>query len=216
MVKNANSFWADFVIVSIEKLMDQKAIRDIRGFERKVEEDLGGEFRAIGIESDGIFKVLKSRRARFDASESVAEAQKRQSNGKIKRIIEIDDTTTPFPADKNPLDCAMHLVGFLPFLNPEIYSPFLEGMKENFDAGISDYAFLLLHGMRESEVWDKKGLREWERDPAVLGLWKKIISMWIDGLTDPKVWEEKGLDEIREEAEKLKRIISKRLDILAI
>jgi len=217
MVSEAHRWIAEVIAETIDRLVDKSFIRNQKQVETDARELFKTEASAIGILSEGVLRILKSRNVRTDETGSNAKLLESATGEPIEKTIEIDDTKTipGMEEIRDPFGSAIRLSRLVLFLDAAVYPPFIERMKKRLDDGMWEYADLFLIGMKEERVWDEKRLREWNRTPAILDLTKAFISASIHDLIDPDNWKANTPDQRRQQADRLRKTIFDTLDILA-
>jgi len=137
----------------------------------------------------------------------------------IRRAFEKQEFESDYLAikDCDLIETVSHYREILLFLNAAVSEPVIELVKKGInseDRLIRLRYFSFMFGLHRSiEVRDEKTQRKWEVEH--LDLLKTTISSDIDFLIEAKIRPEVSVGEVREYGERLKEMISWKLDILA-
>lgn len=120
----------------------------------------------------------------------------------------------------SPVNLVMIFLGVLPFFNSSVVKPFAKWLKKSIDSNTGSYAGLIYpslaeYALKEASVYDVESLRKWETKPEVLEITKMFIDSTIDFLVDPEIWKLYDPQDIKENAESLKKLITNKLELFA-
>jgi len=194
----------------LDTITREREIRDLK--------DLKSDS-AVFIVKDNILKVLKSENKIFNGNNTFSEAYMKESKGKIKKVVEIDDEKPLIHHIQiqglDLINLGISLVKTIPFFNVAVSEPVLNIIRNNVDYGFSSSLVFWGELLREAYVHDQKGLRQWTSSPEMMKVEKLYIESGIDMLSDPEAWKQLGAETIKKEAKTLKKMVFDIMDILA-
>jgi hypothetical protein len=212
--------------MSANKEKDLNELKGVFGKDVKAQ-----DFGDIGIASARVgdtIKILKSQIEKYkqltastsDKAASMIDFHKKAG----KKVVIVDDSPERFKKYSpyiqvdgfdGLLDNTGFFISVLLWLNHLVWEPVLESitnLKE--DTSGSVLGAVLGLGMN-AYLLDGKSFYEWESNPSVIKITKKIIEGFIENLTSLSAQKQLTAEEIRDEGQELKKYIFDKLDILA-